>query len=69
MAHQFLDDAYIDAVFQQVSCKTVPEGMAGHPFGYSGSLDGGFVVVVQKRSVIPTFFSTTTYAAIPYFET
>jgi hypothetical protein len=27
------------------------------------------IVVVQKRSVIPTFFSTTTYAAIPYFET
>jgi len=26
-------------------------------------------VVVQKRSVIPTFFSTTTYAAIPYFGT
>ena len=27
------------------------------------------IVVVQKRSVIPTFFSTTTYAAIPYFRT
>ena len=28
-----------------------------------------FIVVVQKRSVIPTFFSITTYAAIPYFGT
>jgi len=27
------------------------------------------IVVVQKRSVIPTFFSTTAYAAIPYFGT
>jgi len=27
------------------------------------------IVVVQKHSVIPTFFSTTTYAAIPYFGT
>ena len=27
------------------------------------------IVVVKKRSVIPTFLSTTTYAAIPYFGT
>jgi len=26
-------------------------------------------VVVKKRSVIPTLFSTTAYAAIPYFGT
>jgi hypothetical protein len=28
-----------------------------------------FIGVVKKRSVIPAFFSTTTYAAIPYFGT
>jgi hypothetical protein len=26
-----------------------------------------YIVVVKKRSVIRTFFSTTTYTALPYF--
>jgi len=32
-------------------------------------IDGQLIVVVQNRSVIQAFFSTTTYAAIPYFGT
>jgi hypothetical protein len=34
--------------------------------GFAGEF---FIVLSKKRSAIPTFFSTITYTAIPYFGT
>jgi len=55
MAKKFLNGTDIVAVFQEMSCEAVAEGMAGDPFGCSGALyrlvycllKDGFVHVVS----------------------
>ena len=47
VAHEFLDHADVDAVFQQVGGKGVPQGMAGGPFGDAGPVHGGFHGLLQ----------------------
>lgn len=59
MAHQFLDDADVDPVFEHVGGKRVPEGMAAHALGEAGPihrhlerlLKPGFEHVVPSRSL------------------
>ena len=59
MAHQFLDDANVDPVFENVGGKRVPEGMAAHALGEAGPihrhldrlLKPGFEHVVPSRSL------------------
>ena len=38
MAHQFLDDADVDPVFQHVGGERVPDGMAAHTLGDARSI-------------------------------
>ena len=67
--YPILDNCYLILVILVswiLDSESVPSRMK---FCNSLYMEKPFIVVVQKRSVVPTFFSTTTYAAISYFGT